>query len=50
MLIKWKLSENAEQRYKVDVVVMKFGFVMQRRSFPPVAEKEKEIEADVVVM
>ena len=34
-------SESAEQRYKVDVVVMKFSKEMQYRSFP-VGEREGE--------
>ena len=33
-LITISVSESAEQRYKVDVVVMKFSKEMQYRSFP----------------
>jgi len=33
MLIIIRVFENGEWRYEVDVVVMQFGFVVQRRSF-----------------
>jgi hypothetical protein len=41
ILITIGLFENDEQRYKADVVVMKFGFVMQHR--PSLLEKDKRM-------
>ena len=32
-LIAFSFSKNAEQRYEVDVVVLKFGFAMLHRPF-----------------
>jgi hypothetical protein len=46
----FRVFENGEYRNEADVIVMKIIKDLQYPSFPPVAEKEKENGADVVVM